>query len=101
MQTDEETRISKSIFDACLHIRSLLSTTPPVAPAVATAAPTVPTAEEGGVRLPKIEVPNFDRNIMNWKTFWEQYFLSIDSKPELTDPKQLAYLHVMFVAISL
>ena len=29
---------------------------------------------------------------MNWKTFWEQYSVSIDSKPRLTDSEKLAYL---------
>ena len=24
-----------------------------------------------GVKLPKLEVPTFDRNIMNWAAFWE------------------------------
>ena len=39
VQTEEETRISKGIFDACLHIRRLLSTTLHVASAVASAEP--------------------------------------------------------------
>ena len=29
---------------------------------------------------------------MNWKMFWEQYFVSIDLKPGLSDPEKLAYL---------
>ena len=72
VQTEEETRISKDIFEACLYIRRLLSTMPLIALAVATVAPapTVPTVKEGEVRLPKIEVPKFDRNIMNCTTFW-------------------------------
>ena len=93
VQTEEETRISRGIFQACLFIRRLLSTPPPVAPAVSTAAPapTVPTIKKGGVRLPKVEVPKFDRNIMNWKMFWEEYSVSIDLKSRLSDPEKLAY----------
>ena len=93
VQTEEENRISRGIFEACLFIRRMSSTPPPVAePTAVPAAPTVPTIKEGGLRLPKIEVPKFDGNIMNWKTFWEQYSVSIDSKPGLSDPEKLAYL---------
>ena len=90
VQTNEETTISKGIFSACLHIRKLLSTMPPVTPAIATSAPTFPTAKEGGIRLPMVEIPKFDRNIMNRKAFWEQHSASINSKPRLTDPEELA-----------
>ena len=82
MQTDEETSISKGIFNACLHIRRLLSTRPPVAPAVATLRHTVPTVKEGGIRLPKVEGPKFNGNVMNWKIFWEQYSVSIESNTD-------------------
>ena len=71
VQTEEETRTSRGIFKACLYIRRLLSTTLPVKPAIATSAPTVPTAKEGGIKLPKTEVTKFDGNVMNWKMFWE------------------------------
>ena len=72
VQTEEENRISRDIFEACLFIRRMLSTPPPVGePMTVPAAPTVPTIKEGGIRLPKIEFPKFDGNIMNWKTFWE------------------------------
>ena len=60
VQTDEETRISKGIFDPCLHIRRLSSTMPPVPPAIATSAPTAPSAKGGGIRLLRIEALKFD-----------------------------------------
>ena len=93
VQTEEENRISRGIFEACVFIRRMLSMPPPVAePMVVSTAPTIPTIKEGGIRLPRIEVPKFDGNIMNWKTFWEQYSVSIDSKPRLSDPEKLTYL---------
>ena len=93
VQTEEENRISRAILEACPFIRRMLSTLPPVAePTAVPAAPTVPTIKEGGVRLPKIEVPKFDGNIMKWKTFCEQYSVSIDSKSGLSDPEKLVYL---------
>ena len=45
-----------------------------------------------GIQLPKIEVPTFDRNILNWKNFWEQFESSLHSKPQLTHSDKLTYL---------
>ena len=28
---------------------------------------------ESGVRLPKLETPKFDGNLLNWRVFWEQF----------------------------
>ena len=43
VRTEEETRLSRDIFEVCLFIRRLLSMLPPVAPAEPTAVPTAPT----------------------------------------------------------
>ena len=43
-----------------------MSTRTPITPAVATPAPLLPSAKEGGITLPKIEVTKFDGIIMNW-----------------------------------
>ena len=45
-----------------------------------------------GVKLPKISVPTFDGNIMNWSSFWEQFEVSIHKKENLEDVEKLAYL---------
>ena len=45
-----------------------------------------------GVRLPKIDVPRFDGDLLNWKTFWEQYDVSIHSQDDLSDAEKLVYL---------
>ncbi len=45
-----------------------------------------------GDKLPKLEVPTFDGNILNWKTFWEQYCVSVHTKPSLSDSEKLVYL---------
>ena len=45
-----------------------------------------------GVKLPKISVPSFDGNLLNWNTFWEQFEIGIHSKEQLTDVEKLAYL---------
>ena len=45
-----------------------------------------------GVNLPRIEVPTFDGNILNWRLFWEQFDSAIHSKHTLTDSDKLTYL---------
>ena len=44
------------------------------------------------VKLPKIDVPTFKGNIMEWQSFWEQFDVSVHSRSQLTDPERLAYL---------
>ena len=51
-----------------------------------------PVIHKEGIKLPKINVPMFDANIMNWRTLWEQYNVSIHSRAHLTVDEKLAYL---------
>ena len=37
-------------------------------------------------------IPKFDGDILNWRTFWEQFRVSIHSRPQLSDAEKLAYL---------
>ena len=45
-----------------------------------------------GIQLPKIEVPTFDGNLLNWRYFWEQFENTIHNKTQLTDSDKLTYL---------
>ena len=76
---DMESTISKAIFRTSLQVRRQLQSLPPTLP-------------KDGIKLPKIDVPTFDGNVMNWRSFWEQYEVAIHSKSQLTDPEKLAYL---------
>ena len=40
--------------------------------------------------MPKLSIPKFD--VLNWRTFWEQFGVSIHSRPQLSDAEKLAYL---------
>ena len=77
--SDHEATVSKVIFDVGLKIRRLLHTP-------------VPVVHRDGIKLPKIDVPTFDGDIMDWRRFWEQYEISIHSRTQLTDTEKLAYL---------
>ena len=71
--------MSKAIFDVCLKIRQLLHTP-------------VPAVHSDGTKLPKIDMSMFDGDMLNWRTFWEQYEVSIHLRTQLTDAEKLTYL---------
>ena len=85
--TDElagkESELSKILFDACVSVKRLLRRKP---------QHTLVHGEEGGVKLPKLDVPVFDGNIVNWIPFWEQFRISVHDRGKLSDPEKLAYL---------
>ena len=55
------------------------------------AAPTL-TANTPGVKLPKIDVPRFNGSVLNWRSFWEQFNVTIHSHTTLTDTEKMTYL---------
>ena len=44
------------------------------------------------VKLPKLDVPTFSGNILQWLTFWEQFSVSIHDRVDTTKPQKMAYL---------
>ena len=58
----------------------------------APAASSTPIVDSKGVKLPKLEVPMFDGNIVNWRTFWEQFDVSVHRSTTLSDAEKLVYL---------
>ena len=78
----------KKLFDCSLKIKRLLF---PFDRPV-NAAP--PSLDGHGVKLPKLDVPKFDGNIVNWKTFWEQFKVSIHSRSSLSDAKKLVLVYL-------
>ena len=74
-------RLSKKIFDCCHRIKKLVGE-----------RETHATHESKGVKLPKLEVPTFDGNVLNWTTFWEQFSISGHNRPNISDPEKLVYL---------
>ena len=78
-----EAALNKNLFDLGLRIKRLLSD----------AASEKETSKvHSGVKLPKIEVPTFDGNILNWGHFWEQFTATVHAKEQLSDVDKLAYL---------
>ena len=71
---------------ACSHkVRKLLSShTPSSTP--------VPIADGKGLKLPKLEVPTFDGDVLHWKQFWEQFSISVHEHSHLSNAEKLVYL---------
>ena len=44
------------------------------------------------IRLPKISIPTFNGNLLNWTSFWKQFEVTVHSKDNLQDVEKLAYL---------
>ena len=76
-------RVERLQFDCALGIRKQLCSR---------SAPPSLSSDNTGVKLPKLDVPTFDGSILNWKTFWEQFDVSVHDRSNLTDSEKLAYL---------
>ena len=44
------------------------------------------------VKLPKLEAPTFDSNILHWLTFWEQFCVALHDQDDLSNAQKLVYL---------
>ena len=44
------------------------------------------------MKLPKLDVPTFNGDILNWRTFWEQFQISVHDRTHLSDAEKLVYL---------
>ena len=80
---EHESSLDKAFSDLSLQIRRLLSDR---------AAPSSTKEAKSGIKLPKMNVPMFNGNVLNWNTFWRQFDVAIHSKSQLDDAEKLAYL---------
>ena len=81
-----QVRLEKEVFDCSLKIKQLLH-----ASSHLHVSPTTPL-DGKGVKLPKLDVPTFDGNILNWRSFWEQFRISVHDRSNLSDSEKLVYL---------
>ena len=83
------TRVEKLSFDCLLivkkRIRSIASTT-------ATAASPAGTSGSSTTKLPKLELPSFHGDILQWKNFWEQFCVSVHDRASISQEEKLMYL---------
>ena len=77
--------LEKGFFDCSLLIKERLKT---VHCSTASSA----SKDGNGVRLPKLDVPTFSVDILNWQTFWEQFCVSVHDHSHLSNAEKLVYL---------
>ena len=80
----EET-LGRKISDCSLRVKQLLYSP------TRSAVPATPSTD-GNVKLPKLDVPTFNGDILNWRTFWEQFGVSVHNRTGLSDSEKLVYL---------
>ena len=83
-----------NIFDMSMKVKKLLfqsSASLSSRSESAAASPTA-TSESRSVKLPKIEVPTFDGELLHWQTFWDQLSISIDKRSDISNTEKLVYL---------
>ncbi len=51
-----------------------------------------PTGNHGITRLPKLNIPMFSGDSLNWQSFWDCFEAAIHCNPSLTDVQKLNYL---------
>ena len=44
------------------------------------------------IKLPKLDIPTFNGNILHWLTFWEQFCITIHDRSDLSPAQKLVYL---------
>ncbi len=87
-QLSLHSRLETILFECC-HLIRRLSKTYKTSEATSTSSF---DHSGSGVRLPKLSVPTFDGNILNWRQFWEQFCVSIHHRTNLYNAEKLVYL---------
>ena len=67
-----------------------------------TSSPGVPLSNSNvrnqKVMLPKIQLPNFDGNIVNWQTIWDQFESAVDTQTCLSLIDKFSYLKSLLIS---
>ena len=79
------TDLEKRLFDCSLSLKELSrsSTTP---------SSSLSHPDSKGVKLPKLDVPQFSGNILHWTRFWEQFCISVHERSSLSNSEKFVYL---------
>ncbi len=82
----QHTRLREVSFNYSVRLKKLLETHTPVRIVTPT------DGDARGTRLPRLEVPLFDGNMLHWRNFWEQFSISVHSRSSLSPAEKLVYL---------
>jgi hypothetical protein len=81
----KQTELERLLFDCSLKLRELLAR-------AATPTTSATHTESPGLKLPKLDVPTFSGNILQWRNFWEQFVISVHNRTTLSNSEKLVYL---------
>ena len=79
------TSLEKKLFDCSLSLKELSRSG--TSPSSSLSHP-----DPKGVKLPKLDVPQFSGNILHWTRFWEQFCISVHEPPSLSNTEKFVYL---------
>lgn len=82
--------MDRQLFDLSVTAKQLLYKSAPAATAMA--PPVAPPPEKHNVKLPRIEVPSFNGEMLEWQTFWEQFSIAIHDRKDISNTQKLVYL---------
>jgi len=82
--SEAQVTVEKAVFDCALKVKKPLQSR--------TLPSSKSASDSTGVKLSKIDVPIFDGNILNWKTFWERFKVSVHDRTNISDTEKLVYL---------
>lgn len=54
--------------------------------------PTTTPTDISRVKLPKLDIPTFNGDLLNWKQFWEQFCVAVHNRTSISNAEKLAYL---------
>ena len=78
-----QAQLDKAAFDCQLRIKKRLR--------ALTITPTK-ASETTATKLPKLELPTFHGDILQWKNFWEQFCVSVHDRATIPKEEKLMYL---------
>ncbi|XP_063417007.1 uncharacterized protein LOC134699325 [Mytilus trossulus] len=71
----------------------ILTETSQIATSIPTSSYAVSSAISSNHRLPKLTLPTFNGNILEWPSFWDSYESAVHYNPTLTDVQKFNYLN--------
>ena len=80
----QHTKLEQTLFNFSFRIKEMHTSVPVTSPHS--------TDEAKGVKLPKLDVPTFNGSILNWRSFWEQFSISVHDRSNLSNSEKLVYL---------
>ena len=91
-ELNEQLTYQEGLYHLLAVLASKLATPVPSIPPTSTTPMTSPTLVENLTKLPRIVVKPFDRQILHWQSFWDQFSLAVHERNDLSEIDKFNYL---------